>query len=220
MEVTRRTLSGRARFVVLLVVLATASVAVVFGAATGRATHKQTVRIPAAALRLVSALAPAPGSVSLTNFDKQQLARFAQGGQTLTDVAALDTRGGRVYYRVTNTSGPDCYAVGPAAMNTDYRLGQIQCEPDFPSAARPIQDFTVVIGGLKPDQPAHVYRSEGIAADGVADIGFLTPDGQLVDVHPVVNNIYSNVTPTSRDVSDLVARDANGTVIYKLQIAH
>lgn len=210
-----RTGGRRTTVAVVLVVLVAGIAALVLGVANGGATHKRVVRTSAAAVRVVSA--PAPGSVALTDSDKQQLARL---GQTVTDVAALGTRGGRAYYRIKNTSGPDCYAVGPAAMNTDYRLGQIECAPDFPSAARPILDFTVVMGGLRPDQPAHVFRSEGIAADGVADVGVLTPDGQLVDVHPVVNNIYSIVTPTSRDVSELVARDANGTVIYKLQIAH
>jgi hypothetical protein len=210
--------TSRTRIAVVLAVLAAVTVALALGTASGRATHKKLVRMSPAALRVVSA--PAPGAVALTPSDKQQLAHFAQSGQTLTDVAALGSRAGRVYYRVTNTSGPDCYAVGPAAMNTDYRLGQVSCAPDFPSAERPILDFTVVMGGLKPDQAAHVFRSEGIAADGVADVGFLTTDGQLVDVHPVVHNIYSNVTPTNRDVSTLVARDANGKVIYQLQIAH
>jgi hypothetical protein len=219
MRLIRRT-RGTTRIIVVLAVLAAAlSIALALGAANGGATHKKVVRIPAAVLRVVSA--PASASVPLTELDKTQLARLtAQNGQALTDVSALGTRNGRIYYRIKNTSGPDCYAVGPAAMNTDYRLGQIECAPDFPSAARPLLDFTIVDGGLKPDQPAHIYRSEGIAADGVADVGFLTPNGDLVDVHPVVHNIYSIVTPTSRDVSTLVGRDANGTVLYKLQIAH
>jgi hypothetical protein len=99
-------------------------------------------------------------------------------------------------YRIENSAGPACYAVGdahPVAAGRQQpaaRLGQILCVPDFPSASRPILDFTVIHGGSSAAGD-RVWRSEGIAADGVRSIAFQTPDGRTLGATPVIGNIYS-----------------------------
>jgi hypothetical protein len=120
--------------------------------------------------------------------------------------------------RIANADGSACYGVGPAAP-TDYRLGQIQCAADFPSAARPLLDFTVVHGGTANLSADRVWRSEGIAADGVADVAFQTASGEIVNVAPVVGNVYSISALPTRHVSTLVARDSQRSVLASIPIA-
>jgi hypothetical protein len=136
----------------------------------------------------------------------------------LTSVSLLATRVGRSYYRIENSSGQACYAAGPV-VHTSYVLGQIQCAADFPSATRPLLDFTVVHGGTANPSADRVWRSEGIAADGVADVAFLTPSGHLVGVSPVVHNVYSLQSLPAGKVSALVARDAQRSVLQTISIS-
>ncbi len=103
-----------------------------------------------------------------------------------------------------------------AGREPAHRLGQILCVPDFPSASRPLLDFTVIHGGRSDVTQDRVWRSEGIAADGVHEVAFRTPDGRTVGATPVVQNIYSVASVPSERVTDLIAKDAKGSVIAKL----
>jgi hypothetical protein len=153
--------------------------------------------------------------VSLTSADKRFLASFAQGGAELTSATPLVTRGARTAYQVANTAGSVCYAVGSAApAATGNVLGQVGCVPSFPSASSPLVDFSVVDGGTSSSGPAHVYRTEGIAADGVASVGYRTGDGRIVGVTPVVSNVYESSSVPPDAVEQLVALDATGNVIW------
>jgi len=69
-------------------------------------------------------------------------------------------------------------------------------------------DFTVMHGS------GAVWRSEGIAADGIADVALRTTAGDLIDVTPVANNVYSLSGLPSGRVDALVARDAGGRVLW------
>ncbi len=151
--------------------------------------------------------------VELTAVDAQALERFSQSGDSLGDVSLLATRGGRLYYRIANQTGHDCFAVGPA-QPMEYRLGQIMCAAAFPSEAQPLLDFTVLRQPEADASSARVLRSEGIAANGIAEIGFETADGRVVAVTPVMNNVYHVVAPPGQHVTRLVARDASGAVLW------
>jgi hypothetical protein len=153
------------------------------------------------------------GPVALTAADQTFLARFTQGAEQLTTASMLGVRGGRAIYEITNSTGPDCYGVGPM-QPASYMLGQVECTAGFPSATSPIADFTVVNGGISSAPAAHVFRAEGVAADGVAAVGFRTSDGRLVGVTPLVHNIYESTAPPKDGVTQLVALDASNAVIW------
>lgn len=201
--------SSRRRTYGLVGVLAVASVAtlvIVLGANAGGSRHQQAQ----AALASVSARSGA--DVALLPRDASALRRFDVSGYALHDVSLLGVRNGRAYYRIENSNGAACYSVGDVG-DKEHLLGQILCAPDFPSAARPLLDFTVIHGGASAAQD-RVWRSEGIAADGVRSIAFQTPDGRTVGATPVVRNIYSVTAPPTQHVTSLVARDANGATVW------
>jgi hypothetical protein len=203
--------------IILLVALFATAVA---SAASTKLGLLQSTKQPAGhALNLsrFSATANAP-AVTLLPVDERVLAQFAQGGAQLTTASSLGVRAGRSFYVVANSTGPDCYAVGPAAPNR-YTLGQVGCNAAFPSPGVPLVDFTVVRGGTSLGSPGHVFRSEGIAADGIAAVGFETSDGSLVGVQPVVNNIYASVAPPVLAVQKLVALDGNSNVVWSEDVA-
>jgi hypothetical protein len=151
--------------------------------------------------------------VPLPPGDQRVLASFAESGAQLTAASLLGVRGGRAIYEITNETGPDCYGVGPWPT-TSYTLGQVECLPAFPSASSPVVDFSVVNGGVNSSSAAHVSRAEGVAADGVAAVGFRTADGRLVGVMPVVQNLYESAAPPADAIQQLVALDASNDVIW------
>jgi hypothetical protein len=149
--------------------------------------------------------------------DQRALERVGQTGRALGVVSLISDRGGRHYFRVANASGPDCYAVGPA-QPVAYRLGQIICAAAFPSAAQPLLDVTVVRQTSHDPASARVNRSEGFAADGVADVALETDGGALVSVTPVVNNVYHVSVLPKEHVSRLVARDGAGKIVWSVPL--
>lgn len=197
--------------VVLLVMLGGTAIASAESSALG-SHHAAKSSVFVAKLSKVSTHAIGT-PVALNAVDQKFLAGFAQGGEQLTAATMLGVRGGRAIYEIANSTGPDCYGVGPV-QPTSYTLGQVECTPGFPSVTSPIADFTVVNGGISSAPAAHVFRAEGVAADGVAAVGFETSDGRLVGVTPVVHNIYESTAPPKDAVTQLVALDANNTIIW------
>jgi hypothetical protein len=162
-----------------------------------------------------SGTAAGPNTIAVTKMDTRALGRFTRA--SLGDVSLLKTLGERSYYRIRNTQGPDCYGVGPAEPRL-YRLGQIQCAPDFPSVEKPVLDFTILHGNPNEDA-ATVFRSEGFAADGIADLVLQGVNGETVGVMPVVDNVYSLTTALKSPVATLAARDSSGTAVWTQPLA-
>jgi hypothetical protein len=129
-------------------------------------------------------------------------------------VELMATRGDRAYYRIVAT-GRTCYGAGPAGP--DYRLGQIGCTSGFPSQSVPILDFSVIHGNMNPDNgtiySSWIYRSEGIAADGVAKVAITDPTGKVIAETPVLDNIYSFGSPPAGKVGALLAFGRTGKLI-------
>lgn len=148
-----------------------------------------------------------PVSVDLED-DLRGLARFNDGGG-LGAATLLAVRASRAYYRIQNSAGPDCYAVGDVNFST-HRFGQILCVPDFPSAGRPILDFTVFHG---PQENSTVWRSEGIAADGVANVSLVDSTGRTVGEAGVQGNIFLLPATPMRGSFKLISRDSSGAVL-------
>jgi hypothetical protein len=126
-----------------------------------------------------------------------------------SSVALLATRDGRVYLRfVREEDGAICYGAGEA----NGALGIVSCPRDFPSAKKPIEDFS---GGWSSHDGTIIKltRVEGIAADGVASVALRTTRGDYVARSPVVANVYAFQSPPV--ASTLVAFAANGTIVYE-----
>jgi hypothetical protein len=139
---------------------------------------------------------------------------MATGGTSL-----LATRGDRAYYRVSE----GCYGVGPARPNS-YTLGAVQCprSPQFPSADLPILDLTTFGGkGSGDERPTTltltVWRSEGIAADGVAKVAWLDADGRAVAETAVTENVYQFDPVPPGEAQSLVAYSASGEIVFSRQ---
>jgi hypothetical protein len=137
---------------------------------------------------------------------------LSQMGRAVGEISILATSGERAYYRLGN----ECYAAGPASP-TDYTFGVIKCSAEFPTAARPVFDFTVShSSSTDPDSApatATLWRSEGLAADGVAKIAYVDDSGQIAAETPVVNNTYRFDT-VPRTAKRLVAYDARGAELF------
>lgn len=196
----------RRRVTVIGVGFAIVTVALAVGstAAVGKSQQRPPSALAAVSSLGGSPIAPLPGDV-------RAFQRFRAA--SLVEALLVTTRGGRSYFRVANSAGSDCYAVGPLTP-TNYRLGQIRCSAEFPSAETPILDFTVFHQASSDPASARVYRSEGFASDGVADIALQAASGELVAVTPVVGNVYSLPNPPDEHVTKLLARDATGAVVW------
>lgn len=136
--------------------------------------------------------------------DQQALQRVNQPG---AEVTLLAVRGERAFYRI----GSECYGVGPVKP-TRYRLGSVKCAPTFPSDGNPVLEFTVFHGDPRAPELT-VYRSEGVAADGVAAVGFMTTGGQIVGRTPVIDNVFLVPSSLAGEFRGFVAFDLAGTVI-------
>ncbi len=145
---------------------------------------------------------------SLLPRDRNALGRMH--GTTGKQVNRLGTSAGRSYYRI----GSNCYAAGPAGPPAEYSLGQIICVNDFPSTNRPILDFTVFHGD-PTRRDVTVWRSEGIAADGVVKVALEDAAGEIADEARVANNTYSFASIPAGKFTALVAFDADGKEIYR-----
>lgn len=183
------------------------TMAVGIAAVSGLAWATPSARVSEASLARVTVASTSP--ISLTSKDTDALSKFRSA--TLGTVSLLTTSPGRRYFRIENATGPACFGVGPA-IATDRVLGQIMCSPSFPSVQEPILDFTVFHGTPGDGIPDRIWRSEGFAADGVANVAFRASDGRLVAVTPVVSNVYRVQSPPI-GASALVARAADGSVV-------
>ena len=109
------------------------------------------------------------------------------------------------FYGARRGDGTFCFAVDSAAgqgvgCDTGSPAGAA-----FPSAQRPIIDFSRFSGG---------ERLVGFAADGVATVALVDASGATIATAPVIDNAYANVNPPA-GAAGVVALDAEGTVVYR-----
>ena len=161
---------------------------------------------------LTAVSAPWSAAVTLSDHDVGVLELFSGPGLSLKDVHILASRFGRAYYRIDNTLGADCYGLGIEGEKD--ALGAVGCAPNFPSAAQPVLDLTGFRGHMDDPSSARITRSEGFAADGIAEIAFRTAGGTIVGAVPVVDNVYVVQDPPSEQVVALVARNESGAIVW------
>lgn len=146
---------------------------------------------------------------TLSSQDTRALTRLGRPGAATRLMAATEER---AIYRI----GSDCFGVGSLSASGD-RFGAVRCTDDFPSAGRPVVTFAVIHGQRDEDFKVveqSVWRSEGVAADGVASVGFRTIDGAIVGEVSVSHNVYRHSTIPEGELVELVAFDSSGDVVY------
>jgi hypothetical protein len=126
----------------------------------------------------------------------------------------LATRHARVFYRLTTVTGQACYGVGSA---TDVGSpGSVACQHGgFPSGSNPVLDFSVYEGTRHDLKEFALYRVEGFAADGVASVQFLRPNGDVALSVPVSGNVYSATGVPKGPIAGYAAVDQSGRRVWR-----
>jgi hypothetical protein len=188
--IDRRGKQRRRALVLALAAAAIAAPAVAFaddiGALFGFTTEGQPVATSATPFAQVSAL----------NDALQELA-------VPPTLRLLAQRGGIGFYAARRPDGVVCFAVDSErgkAVGCDFGS---PTGARFPSAQRPIIDFSR-IGG----------RLAGFAADGVASVALVDAAAATIATAPVIDNVYANADVAPGGVG-VQALDAQGTVVYR-----
>lgn len=134
-------------------------------------------------------------------------------GAGVGHVALLAVRGERALYRLEANAGP-CVGAGPA--DTPGKLGSVDCpRGPFPTADLPVVDLSVYEATSHENHEVSLYRVEGVAADGVATIAFLRPNGTVALKVPVRANVYEASSVPPGPVATVVAYDAAGKELWR-----
>jgi hypothetical protein len=130
-------------------------------------------------------------------------------------VYLLERQNNRAYYRVTGPNGT-CYGAGPA-KEVGFITGEECPEGSFPTRGRPVLDYSVYESSSRArSEGLSLFRAEGFAADGVASVAFLDPNGEVVLRIPVRRNVFSATVPRGRGaVAMLVAYDSSGQEVWR-----
>jgi hypothetical protein len=140
------------------------------------------------------------------------LTRQGDGLPSSGQAFLLATRGSTAYLRVPLTDGQTCFFTGRAAERGAFALGGGSCWT--PAARFPILDLSPIQasgpGGFK------VLAVQGFAADGVAAIALKDLDGQTIAETAVRDNVYKLTAYPPGGVSALVALDAGGHVLQRV----
>jgi hypothetical protein len=186
-------------------------------------------RLIGAVVLIVAAIAVAGALGHDSGSSYAKLSRFSTGGQPITlarkearvarlmgadAVFLLARRADRAYYRITGSQGT-CFGAGPAEK-VGFITGEACPAGSFPTRGRPVLDYSVYeamshdrSGGLS------LYRAEGFAADGVASVAFLRPNGEVALRIPVRGNVFSAAAPPRGPVAVLVAYDSTGQEVWR-----
>ena len=156
-----------------------------------------------------------PGGLSAANLGRPaelppraaaQLA--ATGRYSGADIFLLGRRAERTYYRLDGTSEGSCYAIG-----IHDALGLIKCSQS--GKAESLFDLSVVERSSS-DSGVRLVSVDGVAADGIAAIQVVDPEGRKVLEAPVTANIYRLASPPRVLVSEVRAVDANGATVDRI----
>ena len=139
-------------------------------------------------------------------------AAAARSGITVTAIRSLGTVAERSFYRVVGTP---CFAVGPGLNG--QQLAAMFCNGAFPSGSVPVMVRLTRFGD--DHAPATSLVAEGFAADAVASVALVGPDGSTVASSPVSANVFRLSSSAPETTSAFVALDRNGNQIYSTPTA-
>jgi hypothetical protein len=125
----------------------------------------------------------------------------------------LAIRHRRVFYRLSPVNGNPCFGVGFA---TDVGSpGSVVCPKGFPSGGNPVLDLSVYEGTRHDLKEFGLFRVEGFAADGVAAVEFLRPNGSVALTVPVSGNVYSAASVPQGAIAGFAAVDKEGKRVWR-----
>jgi hypothetical protein len=157
-----------------------------------------------------------PGALSRLSNEGRQVALVdgnAWRRAGVDHVSLLAVRGTRGLYRLDAKEGP-CIGAGPA--NVPGKLGTVDCpRGPFPTAEQPVLDLSVYEATSHESHEVSLYRAEGVAADGVATIAFLRPNGTVALKVPVHANVYEAGSIPPGPVASVVAYDDAGKELWR-----
>jgi hypothetical protein len=135
---------------------------------------------------------------------------LAEAGIALP-VRLLSERAGIRFYVGKSAVGSSCFITG-LALSRNPHFGVLTCPSDFPSADLPILDYSPLTAAVTDRYP-HVQRLAGFAADGIESVGVRDESGAVrwIDVS---NNIYASEDVPARGATAILARAANGEIVY------
>jgi hypothetical protein len=134
-------------------------------------------------------------------------------GTRITRGNVLAVRQGRAFYRLERANGDPCFGAGPA--NEIGTPGSVVCpRGGFPRAGNPVLDFSVYEGTRHDVREFSLFRVQGFAADGVAAIEFLRPNGEVALRVSVSGNIYATSSVPSGPIAGFQAVDEDGNRIW------
>jgi hypothetical protein len=126
----------------------------------------------------------------------------------------LAIRHGRAFYRLAAVNGNPCFGVGSA---TDVGSpGSVICaKGGFPSGGNPVLDLSVYESSRHDLKEFELFRIEGFAADGVAAVQFLRPNGDVALTVPVAGNVYSAASVPKGPIAGFAAVDNSGKRLWR-----
>ena len=126
----------------------------------------------------------------------------------------LAVRANRALYRLDRPNAAPCFGVGPASDVGN--LGAITCpRGGFPRAGEPVLDFSVYESTRHDVRDLSLFRIEGFAADGVAAVEFLRPNGNVAVKVPVAGNVYATTAVPEGPIAGFEAVDKAGKRIAR-----
>jgi hypothetical protein len=121
----------------------------------------------------------------------------------------LGVRAKRAFYRLDRPSAGPCFGAGPASDIGN--VGSITCpRGGFPRAGDPVLDFSVYESTRHDMRNFSLFRIEGFAADGVAAVEFLRPNGTVAVKVPVSANVYATTEVPDGAIAGFAAVDEAG----------
>jgi hypothetical protein len=78
-----------------------------------------------------------------------------------------------------------------------------------------VVDLSVYEGTSRDSRDLTLYRIEGVAADGVASIGFLRPNGSVALRVPVTANVYAASAGPGGPIAGIAAYDESGKELWR-----
>jgi hypothetical protein len=126
----------------------------------------------------------------------------------------LSVRSGRALYRLERVTDTPCFGVGSA---TD--IGNVEAATcprgGFPRGGQPVLDFSVYESTRHDVRDLSLYRVEGFAADGIAAVQFLRPNGSVAFRVPVAGNVYVTRTVPDGPIAGIAAVDTAGKQVWR-----
>jgi hypothetical protein len=174
---------------------------------------------------LVAACAVVPIASWAEASQRSPLSRLSNGGRAVAPaqtasargagvrhVSLLAVRGGRAYYKVD--ANGTCFGAGPAA--DVGQLGSVDCpRGPFPTADRPVLDFSIYEVTDRGGRDFSLFRAEGFAADGVGSVAFLRPNGNVAFTVPVHENVFATTGVPKGPINGLAALDGSGKEVWR-----